>query len=197
MKTSDIRYLAIGLILMLVIFEIDLQLPLGIAGGVPYISVILLSIWMSGKRYIVYFAIACTILVIAGYYLSPLGGELWKVVFNRLLAVFAIWITAIIALKWKLSEQENIRITLELEKEKEKIYMATIFGAQHITNNLLNELQLVDIEIKNHPDFDKEIVSMFGDMLSETNLLMKQLSEVQNIDEEVIKKSVYPKVKNY
>ena len=75
--------------------------------------------------------------------------------------------------------------------------MATIFGAQHITNNLLNELQLVDIEIKNHPDFDKEIVSMFEDMLSETNLLMKQLSEVQNIDEEVIKKAVYPKVKNY
>ena len=130
--------------------------------------------------------------MIAGYYLSPQGGELWKVILNRLLAVFAIWITAIIALKWKLSEQENNKITRELEQEKEKIYLATIFGAQHITNNLLNELQLVDLEIKNHPDFNKEIVSMFDEMLVETNTLMKQLSEVQNIDEDEIKKAVYP-----
>lgn len=83
---------------MIAVFVFDLQLALGIAGGVPYISVILVALWLPGKRYIISFAIICTVLVVVGYYLSPQGGELWKVLFNRGLAVFAIWITVIIAL---------------------------------------------------------------------------------------------------
>lgn len=31
------------------------------------------------------------------YYYSPDGGELWKVLLNRLLALFVIWVTAILA----------------------------------------------------------------------------------------------------
>jgi len=193
MESIHLKYLFFCLFLMLSIFAIDLQLPLGVAGGVPYISVILVSLWLPGKRYIISFAILCSLLVIAGYYFSPLGGEHWKVIFNRSLALFAIWVTVIIAIKWKLSEKKVFKITQDAEKEKEKIYMATIYGAQHITNNLLNELQLVKIEIENNSDFDKDVSSMFDNMLAETNTLMKQLSDVHDINERTIKESVYPK----
>lgn len=98
-----------------------------------------------------------------------------------------------IALKWKYSEQENQDIRHKNEQEKEKIYLATIHGAQHVTNNLLNELQLVKLEIEKHPDFDKDVDSMFDDMLAESAKLMKQLSDVEQIDENAIKESVYPK----
>jgi hypothetical protein len=80
-----------------------------------------------------------------------------------------------------------------LKSEKEKIYLATIYGAQHVTNNLLNELQLVDMEIKNHGDFDKGITSMFDTMQVEAKSLMKELSTVADIDENAIKQSIYPK----
>ena len=96
-------------------------------------------------------------------------------------------------MKWKYSEQEINNIRAKTEKEKEKIYLATIYGAQHVINNLLNQLQLVDLEIKNHPDFDKNIASLFDDMLKESNILMEQLSDVHQMDEGSIKESVYPK----
>lgn len=194
MKFDTFNHLVFSSLLMLVIFAVDLQLPLGIAGGVPYISVILVSLWFPGKKYIISFAIICSLLVIAGYYLSPQGGELWKVISNRALALFAIWITVIIAMRWKSSEKKLSNIISESEKEKEKIYQATIFGAQHITNNLLNELQLVKLEIENNPDFDKKIASLFDGMLTESNTLLKQLSDVEQINEEAIKESIYPKL---
>ncbi len=193
MNASYLKYLILSIFLIITVFIIDLQLPLGIAGGVPYISVILVSLWLPGKKYIISFAVICSVLTIAGYYFSPQGGELWKVLFNRSLALFAIWITVIIAMKWKYSEQEINNIRAKTEKEKEKIYLATIYGAQHVINNLLNQLQLVDLEIKNHPDFDKNIASLFDDMLKESNILMEQLSDVHQMDEGSIKESVYPK----
>lgn len=80
-----------------------------------------------------------------------------------------------------------------ISKEKEDIYLATIQGAQHITNNLLNELQLVKFEIKKHPDFDKQVENMFSGMLAEAKKLIKDLSSVKHIDATEIKHSVYPK----
>ena len=77
-------------------------------------------------------------------------------------------------------------------EEKEKIYLATIHGAQHITNNLLNQLQLVEFEIKKHSEFDKEVSSLFKGMLAEANSLMIDLSSVDKIDDEIIAQSVYP-----
>lgn len=82
----------------------------------------------------------------------------------------------------------------EAEKEKEKIHHATINGAQHINYNLLNGLKLVELEIKNHPDFDKEISSMFDNMMTEAKSLMKELSTIDKIEDETIRQSIYPKV---
>jgi len=180
-------------LLAIAIFTIDLQVPLGVAGGVPYIAVILISLWSPNSKAVIYLAIICSILTLLGFYFSPTGGELWKVISNRLLALFAIWVTAILALKWKRREDEIFSLNSKIEKEKEKIYLATIHGAQHITNNLLNELQIVELEIENHPEFNKEVNLMFSDMLNEANKLIKDLSSVEYIDDDTIRKSIYPK----
>lgn len=180
-------------ILALAIFTIDLQIPLGVAVGVPYILVVLVSLWSPKSNFVIILAVICSLLTLLGLYLSPSGGELWKVLSNRGLAIFAIWVTALLALRWKLYEKEISSLKYKMEKEKEKIYLATIHGAQHITNNLLNELKLIELEIENHPEFDKEISSMFVDMMAEANALMNDLSTVDKIDDEIIMESVYPR----
>jgi hypothetical protein len=81
-----------------------------------------------------------------------------------------------------------------ISKEKESIYVASILGAQHVINNLLNELQLVELEIDNHPQFDKKITSIFHDTLQEANELMQRLSSVKEINAEEITRSVSPQV---
>ena len=189
----EIRLYIICAVLALTILIIDLQIPLGVAGAVPYILVVLVSLWSPKPRLVIYLAIICSLLTMVGFYYSPSGGELWKVISNRLLAIFAIWVTAILALKWKLHEKEILSFENKIRNEKEQIYLATIHGAQHIINNLLNELKLVELEIKDHPEFDKEISSMFGDMMIEAKTLTNDLSTVDEIDDETIRQSIYPK----
>ena len=183
----------VSALLALIIFIVDLQVPLGVAGGVPYIMVVLLSLWSPKPYLILYIATVCSVLTLLGFYFSPAGGEFWAVISNRVIALFAIWVTAVLVLRWKLQAKKLLTANEAIEKEKEKIYLATIHGAQHITNNLLNELKIVEFEIENHPEFDKEVSSMFNDMLTEANNLIKNLSSVENIDDDVIRKSIYPK----
>ncbi len=99
-------YLSCGFLLVAILL-IDLSLPLGVAGGVPYIAVVLLSLWFPQRRYTLLLAVISSLLTIAGFFYSPQGGELWKVIFNRSLALFAIWITAIFIIQRKGVEQKH------------------------------------------------------------------------------------------
>lgn len=176
----------------MLIFAVDINLPLGIAGGVPYIAVILLTLWNKKLSPSIYFAVICSIMVILGYHFSPAGGEEWKVFLNRALAIFAVWVTAILVFKWKTYSNEIIDIEHRVAKEKEGIYLATIHSSQHIINNMLNQLQYVKYVIEANPEFDKKDAEIFDEILKEGSLLMNNLSSVENISEESIKSSVRP-----
>jgi hypothetical protein len=86
--------------------------------------------------------------------------------------------------------EEELRNSIS--KEKEAIYLASILGAQHVINNLLNQLKLVEMEINKQPNFDKEIAALFVDMLAEASGLMNKLSSVKEIEADAIKRSVDP-----
>lgn len=103
------RIAALCMGLSIVIFVFDSLMPLGVAGGVPYILVVLVSLWSPNKRLPIYVAIGVSILTLTGIHTSPSGGELWKVVLNRALALFAIWTTAVLATQ---------RISMQREREE-------------------------------------------------------------------------------
>jgi hypothetical protein len=169
MKKLDIFHntkpYAICVFLTGIIFVIDLNIPLGVAGGVPYITVVLIALWTPRHNSAIIFAIICSIMTLIGFYFSPSGGELWKVIFNRALALFAIWVTAFLATIWKREKEKLFVISNTIEKEKEKIYLATIHSSQHIINNLLNQLQLIKMEVEEYPDFPKETIKIFDDII--------------------------------
>ena len=60
----------LGLLVLLAtgIFLLDLSLPLGVAGGVPYVAVVLLALWLPRRRYTLLAAFACTGLTILGFF---------------------------------------------------------------------------------------------------------------------------------
>ena len=191
-KLSNPQVYSFSLILAAIILLIDLSLPLGVAGGVLYIAVILISLWSSRNRFSLYLAAGCSILVAIGFLYSPPGGEFWKVMVNRGLALFAIWVTAILLMVWKETRKNNLELKLTREVEKEKIYVATIHGTQHIVNNLLNQLLLIKMEAENQKGLDSETIKILDDMATEAASLTKSLSEVDEIDDEKIRQSVYP-----
>ena len=71
-QIHPIIYSSIACIIVLVV---DLNLELGIAGGVPYLIVIFLMSLQNKTSYILYAAILTSILTIVGLLISPSGGE--------------------------------------------------------------------------------------------------------------------------
>ncbi len=94
-------------------FLIDLYIPLGVAAGVLYVSVVLISLWIPNKKFTLQVAILSSVLTILGFFYSPIGGEMWKILLNRALALFAIWVTAILTLQRKSIEDEQLKILQE------------------------------------------------------------------------------------
>lgn len=76
---------------------IDLSIPLGVAGGVPYIVPILAASFIFSERQLLLIAIGCSTLTIVGWVASPSTDiASWTIASNRLIALFAIWMTALL-----------------------------------------------------------------------------------------------------
>ncbi len=97
-------------------FIFDLALPLGVAGGVPYVATVLIGIWLPKWWHTVGLAILVSILTGLGFLFSEPGSVAWIVLTNRALALFAIWTTTILLLLNKKAEKQLIYLNRELEK---------------------------------------------------------------------------------
>lgn len=125
--------------LTIAIFLLDVNLPLGVAAGVPYLAPVLLSLWVPNRGFVIVTALAGSILTIIGYFASPPGGIHWIVLVNRFLALFAIWLTAALILvskKWEkeaeklsLFPRENPNPVLQIRKDGYIMYANPVSGA--------------------------------------------------------------------
>ncbi|MGW8194939.1 MAG: hypothetical protein ACWGOX_11815 [Desulforhopalus sp.] len=124
LKKSDpadyLFYLLCGAISTLV-FIIDLNTPQGIAGGIPYITVVLISLWSPHRYFTFFVAFCCTLLTVIGFAYSPDGSTLQQELSNRFLAVFTIWATAFLAYLRKVAEQKREKAVLDREKALQQI----------------------------------------------------------------------------
>lgn len=107
-----------------------------------------------------------------------------------LIASFVSWYLYGLIKELERLEQE---LRHSITKEKEEVYLATIHGAQHITNNLLHGLILIEMEIQKHPAFDPKRKRQFHDLVAESQVLMRQLSSVDAIEAQTIREAVAPK----
>ena len=102
--------LVITIVLAAGVFLLDLVFPLGVAGGIPYVAVVLASLWLPRWQYTLFVAVACSVLVLLGAIYSPPGGVLWQVLVNRALALLAIWVTAVLSL-----QRQRVAVALSLQ----------------------------------------------------------------------------------
>jgi PAS domain S-box-containing protein len=98
-NVQQLIFLAALLVGLIAIF--DFSMPLGIAGGVPYVLLVLLGVWFPKRRHIIVLAAIGTVMTVAGYFFSPSGGISWVVLTNRGLALFVIWTMAILLIRQK------------------------------------------------------------------------------------------------
>lgn len=96
-EEKKLPYIGISIFLATLIFIFDYTTPLGIAGGVPYIAVVLIGLAARSPSAVLLFAGLSSVLVVWGLLLSPDPvAPFDTVMVNRALAIFAIWVTAYI-----------------------------------------------------------------------------------------------------
>ena len=92
-----------------VVFALDLVVPIGNAVGVPYVAVVLLTLWLPDRKSIFRTAALVTVMATIGFFSPTPEGPLFSLALkNRLIAMGVVWITAV----WGnllLKEQEATR----------------------------------------------------------------------------------------
>ena len=175
-----------------IILIIDLSIPLGVAGGVPYIAVVLFSLKSPQNRFTILVSIICSILTIVGFVASPEGGEMWKVVFNRALALFAIWVTASLALIQRTRDRKLVKEQLkalqtakelEVQEERLKILRATMRTVNDIVGNFLNKLQLFQMEAEEKNALPPESLELMDSIIQDTTTRLRMLGDLETIHE--------------
>lgn len=99
------RLLTVGLLWAAVIMGLDLLSPTSVASGVPYVGLVLLGLWLPQRWYIFVAAITGTILTVVGFLISPISIENQVVITNLFIAIFAIWVVALLCFIYKRDEK--------------------------------------------------------------------------------------------
>lgn len=81
----------------------------------------------------------------------------------------------------------------QAEQEKQELYLSMTQAAQHVLNNLLNQLQLFKLAAENSNDFDPKILNLYDGMTAEANQLIARLSSVTELNQKNIRESVAPR----
>lgn len=81
---------------------------------------------------------------------------------------------------------------LQKDIEKKKLFYATVQATEHILNNFLNNMMLFQLEAKKSNNFRKEILDLYDRVIDETKSQVKNLSSIDEISEEMIRKTTFP-----
>jgi len=171
------------------IFIVDVSsLPLGVAAGVAYVAVVLISLWLPGRYFPFIVAGGVSILTILGFLLSEPAGTPWMVVANRLLALAAIWLTAIVGSSLIFAMQKKSEGALqEAKQETDRARSAKSRFLETASNDMRQHLQTLSLlngalrktvtDPKAH-----EIFAMQGDALAHLSDLLHSLLELSKLE---------------
>ena len=132
-----------SLSLVLTVFVIDLSLPLGVASAVPYTFAVLLALRTKPGWFGPFVAALCMVLTLAKMAIVPDRGstELWKVVVNRCLAIFAIGMTTLLGILRRKSDQERDRSNELLREHQASLaHLGRLSLLGQVTASLAHEL---------------------------------------------------------
>ena len=125
---TKIPMLAVLLVIAASVLAFDLSMPLGVAGGVPYVALVLSGYWLPKHRHIYVLAFIASVLTVIGYLGSPDGGVYWVVLTNRGLALFAIWISAFLVVSYKKIEKGHRVLSYAVDQSGDMIFITDLSG---------------------------------------------------------------------
>lgn len=134
---------ACSLLLVSLVFVVDAILPLGVASAVPYTFAVLLALKARSPRFGVWVAVVCCVLTIAKLGLFPDRGttELWKVITNRCLALFAVGMSALLGVQRRRAEEQRQQAELQTRLHLADLaHLGRLKTAGQLATSLAHEL---------------------------------------------------------
>jgi signal transduction histidine kinase len=132
-----------SLALVAAVFTVDLCLPLGVASAVPYTFAVLIALRSRPRWFGPGVAALCMVLTVAKMGLVPERGttEMWKVVVNRCLALFAIGMTTFLGVRRRRSDDGRERALEQLREHQAALaQMGRLSLLGQITAGLAHEI---------------------------------------------------------
>jgi PAS domain S-box-containing protein len=120
------RFELVLLLLAAAIFVADLYEPAGYAVPLLYTPVVLLAMWAPHRRTALVIAALGTLLTLVELYGFRPGGDLAAGLFNRVLAIFVLWVTAAGVTMYRLSVERERESVRRLEDTKYALDQAAI-----------------------------------------------------------------------
>ena len=171
----------VGFIILstILILATDLITPLGVAGGVLYLLPVLVTIWLPSAKNTHLIAIICSCLVVIGFYFSPEGADKWQVLLNRALALFSIWVSALVVISHK-----NQELLQEIFAKKTSTYHQNAQMLQMIMDTVPAMITYIDTEQR------YQYINASNGKFLNSSSINKQMTEVMD-------KEVYEVVEPY
>ncbi|MCH7685993.1 MAG: response regulator [Planctomycetes bacterium] len=132
-SNSSLWRTALFAVTVLAAFTFDLSIVLGVAGGVPYLFLVLISLWSPKTSTTWIAALIGTVLTVFGFLASAPGGEVWSNGLHLLLSVLAVWVTAnlCVILKSKSARAALALAELKLAKESNEAKSQFLANMSH------------------------------------------------------------------
>lgn len=165
----------LSMLISVTVFVFDLYFPLGVAAGVPYVVLVLVGLITQQPRAILVLAFVGSALTILGYFLSAVGGPNHVVIINRALALFAIWVTAIVSYVHltMLARLEPLATTDQLTGLFNRHYFtAEVVKQINIWRRYQRPLSIIMIDI----DYFKKVNDSYGHLVGDYAL--KALADI-------------------
>jgi len=188
-KLSDTHIFLICGAIALVVFVIDVaSLPLGVAAGVAYVPAVLVALRLPHWQQTFLVAGIASILTVVGFLMGKPAAVLWIVLANRLLALSAIWLTAIggnwLILHKRQVAEEKLRLA---EQETDNARLAKKRFLDTASNDIRHHLQtlvLINAALgkTTEPTKVRKMLGMQGDALGHLSDLMNSLLDVTEME---------------
>jgi len=114
-RISDRPVHALAGALVIAIFMVDLLTPVGIADWLCYLVPLLMVSRVARPKQVFIFVATCSVLIGLGFVLSPAGIEPRIDIFNRILAIAILWLTAVLLIERQRAEEALSRANRQLQ----------------------------------------------------------------------------------
>ena len=177
---ANVQIVLLCMVLAIGIFIVDIaSLPLGVAAGVAYVAVVLISLWLSKWSFSLLVAGFVSVLTIIGFVYSEPAGVPWMVITNRALALLVIWLTAIIG-GWLVfsKRRKSASGLVRAEKEAARARNSKFRFLESTSNEMRQHLQtmallsatmrrkVTDSDLEKICTLQDDAVAQLGDLLN-------------------------------